>query len=257
MMADMTEEWVSLWYRCMTWNIDYRNYCMAASAGDEAACQKLVKKFPLIADIYADFDELDLWPDDGLNSEQWREWYEPRRQLFTSEIVEVGCHAEHVMEQGHVVLDIPLLATQADTEMLVRQYLEGRYANSAFVPASAPKYSLHLTDGKLALNLKEVRQACVSVGRSYAYDPDADDHRFVDSVTEFVRHHLDDMEWREIGDDARKLLQEKGELSDTHHKSFTSQLTRSRRHFVALCRNTIRGRFPDLSEFDSLTLKKF
>jgi hypothetical protein len=256
-MIAMTEEWVSLWYRCMTWNIDYINYCRARAAVDETSCEQLEGKFPCISDIYADFDELDIWPDDGLQSGQWLDWFEPRRKLFMPQIEAVITPTEHVAQQGHVLLNLPLLADQADTEKLIQQYLQSQYSKSGFVPAAAPKYSLHLTDGKLALNLKEVRQACVSAEHSYAYDPDdAGEVRFVDAVTEFTRHHYNDMGWREIGPDARELLK-KGQLSESHHKSFTSQLTRSRRHFQALCRNTIRGRFPDVSPFDSLVLKEF
>ncbi|RFP17987.1 hypothetical protein D0T25_20645 [Duganella sp. BJB488] len=241
----------------MTWNIDYGMYCRARAAVDETTCKQLEAKFPGIADIYTDFDELDKWPEDGLQSEQWRNWFEPRRELFMPQIGEVITPTEHVAKQGHVLLDLPLLANQADTEELVQQYLKSYYAKPGFIPAAAPKYNLHLTDGKLALNLKEVRQACVSAEHSYAYfSDDADEIGFKKAVTEFVRHHIDDMGWS-LDEKARKLLDEKHRLSDENHSSFAARLTRSRRHFVALCRNAIRGRFPDVSEFDSLVLKKF
>lgn len=255
-MIEMTEEWVSLWYRCLTWNIDYGNYCRAKAADDEKACQELEAKFPSIAGIYADFDELDIWPDDGIQSEQWKHWFEPRRALFMPEIGAVASATTHIVKQGHILLDVPLMAVQADTEKLIHQYLLSHYATPGFAPAATPKYNLYAANGKLALNLKEVRQACVSAGRSYAYDDEGGDVRFIDAVTEFVRQHIDDMEWG-LDEKARKLLVEKHQLTEENHRSFTARLTRCRRHFVALCRNTIRGRFPDVSEFDSLVLNKF
>lgn len=80
----MTEEWVSHWYQCLTQNIDYSLYCDARDSGNEVQCAAYEARFDRVRDIYDDFGTLDGWPDAGMQSALWQEWFEPRRQGPTS-----------------------------------------------------------------------------------------------------------------------------------------------------------------------------
>lgn len=247
----MTEEWVSFWYQCLVANIDYCGYCDARDAGDTQRCKPYEKRFDRIAEIYEDFGTPDLWPEAGLNSEQWRTWFEPRRHLFMAGAKVVADTSAFVPSPNHLLIDVQLQKDANATTDLIRLLLDDHYKRHSVPVPTPPKYSLHLNSGRLAHGYEKVRQACASAVRSYRYDPITfEELRHVDAIAAFVHHEIDNMGWK-LDPIARKELMETGKLSDQRLDSFKAMLNRSRRDFQAFARNTIRGRFPDDSPFES------
>ena len=161
-MATMTEEWVSFWYQCLAQNIDYSHYCTAKTAGDSETCQSLEARLERIADIYQDFGAMDGWPDDGVKSRQWQEWFEPRQHLFMASAIVITDPSAHDLRDGHLLLDIPLQADAASTTKLVSRLMTDYYASHAPLPPTPPKYALHVKNGRPAHGFEQVRQACLS-----------------------------------------------------------------------------------------------
>lgn len=210
----MTEEWASLWYQCLTQNIDYSLYCKARDEGDAAKCADLEARFDKIASIYEDFGTLDGWPEAGMQSELWREWFEPRRHLFMSVPRVVSNLKGYEARPGYLLLDVPIQDDPKATVVLVADLIERQRASGSVEQAPRPKYTLREVDGKLAHGLQQVRQACRSVARSYRYDPETfEELRHVDAVAAFVRHEIDNMGWT-LDPKARAELDSTGRLSE-------------------------------------------
>jgi hypothetical protein len=253
----MTEEWVSFWYQCLAQNIDYSLYGSAVVAGDAATCKKFEARFEGIAEIYEDFGVMDGWPDEGIKSPQWLDWFEPRQHLFMTSATVIVEGAQYVPRVGHLLLDVPLQADAPSTVKIIGKLLDEYFACHAPVVSVPPKYVLHLKDGRLAHGFEKVRQSCLSAARSYRYDPVTfEELRFVDSVAAFVQHEIDNMGWS-LDSVARKELIETGKLSEQRLDSFKAMLNRCRRDFKAFASNTIRVRFPDDTPFDSTVLDIF
>jgi hypothetical protein len=250
----MTEEWVSLWYQCLTQNIDYSLYCKARDEGDPAKFATLEAKFDKIASIYDDFGTLDGWPEAGMQSELWRDWFEPRRHLFMSAPRVVSDLQGYEAQPGHLLLDVPVQEDAKATAALVADLIERQRASGNVQQALRPKYRLRDVDGKPAHGLQQVRQACRSVARSYRYDPETfEELRHVEAIAAFVRHELDNMGWT-LDPKARDELNRTGRLSEQRLESFKAMLNRCRRDFKAFAANTIRASFPDDRPFESKVL---
>lgn len=247
----MNEEWVSLWYQCLTQNIDYSLYCQARDNDNAAKCAELEAKFDKIAAIYEDFGTLDGWPEAGMQSELWREWFEPRRHLFMSVPRVVFDLQRYEARPGYVLVDVPVQSDAKATAELVTSLIERQRASGAVLAAPMPKYTLREVGGKVAHGLQQVRQACRSVARSYRYDPDTfEELRHVDAVAAFVRHEIDNMGWT-LDPKARAELDSTGRLSEQRLESFRAMLNKCRRDFRAFAANTIRASFPDDRSFES------
>lgn len=247
----MNEEWVSFWYQCLVANIDYCGYCDARDAGNTDQYKSYERRFDRIAEIYEDFGTLDLWPDAGLKSEQWCAWFEPRRHLFMAGAKIVADTTAFLPSPNHLLIDVQLQKDANATTDLIRLLLDDHYKRHSVQAPTPPKYSLHLTGGRLAHGYEKVRQACVSAARSYRYDPVTfEELRHVDAIAAFVHHEIDNMGWK-LDPIARKELIETGKLSVQRLDSFKAMLNRNRRDFQAFARNAIRGRFPDDSPFES------
>lgn len=250
-MAHMTEEWVSFWYQCLSQNIDYSLYCNAREANETKKCKEFENRFEKIAQIYDDFGTLDGWPEDGMNSELWREWFVPRKHLFMPSVQIIPNTSAHVLAPGHILIDVQLQKDAAATMELITGIINSHYKEHSVVPHAPPKYSLYLKNGRLAHGYEKVRQACVSVSRSYRYDSITfEELRHVDAVTAFIRGEIDNLGW-ELDRVARKELDELGILSEQRLDSYRTMLNRCRRDFQGFAKNAIRGRFPDDSAFDS------
>lgn len=256
-MVVMTEEWVSLWYQCLTQNIDYGTYCTAKREGNAAQCAELEAQFEKIADVYNDFGELDGWPDEGMLCPRWKPWYESRRHLFVSRASEIQTPDQYVKRPGYLLIDVPLQIDEAGTVEAVKQFLANHYAGTVVVAASAPKYTLHTRNGRLAHGIVQVRQACRSVARSYRYDLETfEELNHHQAVAAFLRYEIDNMGWT-LDPKARDELARTGLLSEQRLESFKAMLNRCRRDFRAFAANTIRARFPDNSPFESQVLDIF
>ncbi len=256
-MTDMTEEWVSFWYQCLAQNFDYSHYCTAKTTGDAETCQSLEARFECIAEIHQDFGAMDGWPDDGMKSRQWLEWFEPRQHLFMASATVITDPSAHGPRAGHLLLDIPLQANAASTTQLVSRLITGYYASHAPTAPVPPKYALHRNNDRLAHGFEKVRQACLSAARSYRYDPATfEERRHVDAIADFIHNEINNMGWS-LDPIARKELIETGKLSEQRLESFKTMLNRCRRDFKAFARNTIRGRFPDDTPFESEVLDIF
>jgi hypothetical protein len=213
-MALMTEEWVSLWYQCLSQNIDYSIYCDARDAGDLVRCRQYEAKFDKIGDIYADFGTLDGWPEDGMASQLWVEWFEPRKHLFIDVARLVTDARQYVAHPGFALLEVPLQPDADATAAIVSEFLARQYASGKVVPAPRPKYALNAKGSRPANGIEQVRKACRSVTRSYRYDPITfEERRYRVAVTEFVRNEVDYMGWA-IDPKAREQLAKEGTLSE-------------------------------------------
>jgi hypothetical protein len=236
----MTEEWASLWYQCLSQNIDYSLYCRARAEDNTAKCDAFETRFQGVAELYDDFGELDGWPDPGLKSKQWQEWFKPRQQLFMLTASIVDSSAATGPFESHLRIDVPLLRDASSTTKLVGQLIADHYAQHMVLPMPEPKYSLHKKNGRLAHGLQQVRQSCVSAARSYRYDAETfAELPHARAVTEFVRNEIDTMGWS-LDPAARKQLNELGTLSEQRMESFKAMLNRCRRDFKAFARNTMR-----------------
>lgn len=256
-MVAITEEWVSFWYQCLSQNIDYSTYCNARTNGDSITRTKFEQRFEHIEQIYEDFGTLDGWPEAGIRSELWREWFAPRKHLFMASAQIISGNEIRSPAPGHVLIDVQLQKDAAATIELIANTVRAHYKEHTVAAPNMPKYVLHLKNGRLAHGYEKVRQACLSAARTYCYAPDTfEERRHVDAVTEFVRHELDNLGWS-IDPLARRELEEFGTLSDQRLDSYKAMLNRCRRDFQAFAKNTIRGRFPDNSPFDSEVLDFF
>lgn len=256
-MALMTEEWASLWYQCLTQNIDYSLYCNARDSGNEAQCVAYEARFDKVRDIYDDFGTLDGWPDAGLQSALWREWFEPRRHLFLVEPRTIADPASYTARAGYALVEVPLHADVGVTRAAVAAYVDAQYAKPDLVHASAPKYVLREAGARPAHGIQQVRQACRSVVRSYRYDPETfEELRHREAVAAFIRAEIDNMGWT-LDPKARDELAATGKLSEQRLESFRVMLDRCRRDFKAFAANTIRASFPDDRPFESAVLDMF
>jgi len=250
----MTEEWASLWYQCLTQNIDFSLYCQAREDGNAAKCAVLEAKFDKIAGIYDDFGTLDQWPESGMQSQLWREWFEPRRHLFMSAPRVVSDLRGYEARPGYLLLEVPVHDDAKATGALIAELIDRQRGAGSVGQAPRPKYTLRQVDGKPAHGLQQVRQACRSVARSYLYDLETFEKlRHVDAVAAFVRHEIDNMGWT-LDPKARAELESTGRLPEQRLESFKAMLNRCRRDFKAFAANTVRASFPDDRPFESTVL---
>ncbi len=265
-MEVITEEWVSLWYQCLLGNLDYMNYCDARRDNDKSLCQQYEFRFEHIAGIYRDFGDVDIWPDDGIASDEWREWYVPRKHLFISDVAQVANQADFKACGGHILIDVPVLRDRATTEARIAEFLDGYFA-TPFVPAGEPQYKLHMNDkGKVAHGIKQVRNACIVQARCYVFPLDPADARydlnFRESLAAFLKNEIDKLDWvfdsmAKADAKARADFMATGELTEDHFEKFKSQVNRCRRDYKSFAANVIRNRFPDLTPFDSKVIDHF
>ena len=256
-MALMNEEWVSLWYQCLSQNMDYSAYCAARDARHTATCVDLESRFEKIADIYADFGTLDGWPDAGMQSEQWREWFEPRRHLFISTARVVDDVHSYKPRPGYILIELPISGDTKGIASELSALVEQQRALGNAAAATPTKYSLREVNGKVANGIQQVRQACRSVARSYRYDLETfEELSHHQAVAAFVRHEIGNMGWT-LDPVAREQLDTHGTLSEQRLESFKAMLNKCRRDFRAFAANTIRTSFPDDRPFESDVLDLF
>ena len=256
-MVTMTEEWASLWYQCLSMNIDYSDYCTARTSGNLSQCKLYEQQFDKISEIYEDFGTMGAWPTSGINSREWAEWFEPRKHLFLTSSRIIVDAANYVPNDGYVLIEVPVSARVKSTIDVIEHVLTDYYKDHP--PSITPKvkYKLKERDGKPAHGIQQVRQACRSVSRTYMYDPVTYEYRTQKkSFTEFIRYELDNMGWT-LDRNARIDLIEHGVLSDQRFDSFKAMLNKCHRDFKAFARNTIRASFPDDTPFESTVVDEF
>ena len=258
-MFVMTEEWVSFWYLCLNENLDYSRYCEARKKSDAVTRAELERRFDKIAEIYDDFGEMQGWPPLGIDDPRWKAWFEPRRHLFMVEPQEVGQPALYKSQPQHLLLAIPLHPEIDQTVKAVKVFLEGHYARQpALPPLPSPKYRLHAqVNGNPMHGYQQVRQACLTAMRSYAYDDQYECRSQRDSKLEFLRNEIGNLGWENIKASTLLRLQQGGGMSDDEFEPFRVRIDRCKRDFRAFARNAIRGRFPDDSPFDSEVIDQF
>lgn len=246
-MAKMTEEWVLLWRQCLFENMDYQKYCIHCDADDEEEEKAaLESKFPLIAEIYEDFGYERPWPKMGVADPAWREWFEPRRHLFMSNIKRLEAGDTVLQEDGHITLHIPLQSRLEATAEDLMAFLSPLYETAAHKPHPEPKYKLNLKeDGRVAIGYEEVRQAVITSTDGELFDAFAAGHRqsIKTAQVEFLRRKLNDLGWS-FGVREKKMLIETGYLDDESYERFKTQINRARRLFKFLSANAIDTRFP-------------
>lgn len=253
----MTEEWVSFWYQCLAQNLDYSLYCHAREHADLEACKTFETKFDRIAEIYEDFGVMDGCPEQGLNSTSWRNWFEPRKHLFTAPVQVVPSAMVTAPSPGHLRIDVQLQKDAASTLELVSRLLTDYYAQHDIPPPAPPKYALHLKNGRLAHGYEQVRQACLMSARSYVYDPITFETRTIKkAMVEFLRNEIENLGWN-LDPKSLRELKDTGNIDEDRFDIFKVRFNRCRRDMAAFAQNTIRGRFPDNTPFDSQVVDQF
>lgn len=257
-MSLMTEQWVILWYQCLSENYDYSLYADARMADDLATCREYERQFEMIADIYEDFGKLDsLYDCDATpDSQWWIEWFEPRRHLFMPRL-EILSNEQRCNDPNSVVIRIPLGATLEATVAAAQELITQAYEKSDIAGANLPKYRLFEIDNTPAVKLDLVRRAVITSISKRLYRPSSETGDVVNQVSiEFLQHHHNDMGWglstREVDD-----LELRNIIPVYRKDSFRTRIHRNRQLFRKLSRNTLRASFPDQRPFKSLVWDRF
>ena len=257
-MSLMTEQWVILWYQCLSENYDYSLYADARMADDLATCREYERQFEMIAEIYEDFGKLDsLYDCDATpDSHWWIEWFEPRRHLFMPRL-EILSHEQRCNDPNSVVIRIPLGATLEATVAAAQELITQAYEKSDIAGANLPKYRLYEIDNKPAVKFDIVRHAVITSISKRFYKSSSDSTGTVNDVSsDFLKRHLNDMGWRISELEMNDLLQ-RDFISLHRQDSFRTLIGRNRKRFRMLSRNTLRASFPDKRPFKSLVWDRF
>ena len=255
-MINMTEEWVSFWYQCLSENMDYSAYCNARAEGQSQTCKDYEARFPKIETLYEDFGPLDGWPDGGIKSARWKAWFEPRRQLFIADVREVISPSEYQPDPSRLLLTIPLHSDEATTLSAVKSFFETYYRTHKVATDAQPKYRLNTKDGRVAHGYEKVRQACLTSYRSYTFDDDFEYRDVKDVICHFLKNEIDDLGWS-MKDEVRQELMTHGTMNPDSYEIFRVRVNKCRREFSALSRGALNGRFPDDTYFESEVLDQF
>lgn len=252
----MTEEWVLFWYQCLSENSEYSSYCRAVECGDCQTMRAQEERFPLIHEIYADFGPTFGWPLRGLDDPMWKEWFEPRRHLFMYSIQEVT-ERNPASRPGHLTINVPLAADLAEVETLFKRFIQEIATDQNRERAPAPKYQLHTTRGRVACGYQQVRQAVHTSTVSYTFDPETFEYVTIEqAMVQFLKNEVLTMGWS-IKNSTYKTLVADGTINPDEFEGFKVRINKCRRDFVALSRNTLRGRFPDLTPFEGDVMDQF
>jgi hypothetical protein len=250
----MTEEWVMLWYQCLSENYDYSMYSKAKDEGDTRTCADYEARFDRIADIYQDFGTLRSLTDWHMESDIWREWFPRRKHLFLPD-VQVGSalSSDTTHLNLMVPLDGPIEETVAEAARLIRSACE----RNPQMETRMPKYRLHTVNGKTVHDVSVVRKSVItSINKWLNATPGEETPDVAGLIQAFAWQYLHAMEWK-LGDAEYEALQRTHRLPVHRVEAFTTIVNRYRLLFRALSRNTIRGRFPDKSPYKSLVWDRF
>jgi len=242
-----------LWYQCLSENYDYSLYSEAKEKGDEETCAAYEAKFDKIAEIYEDFGKLESLNSWRMDSHIWQAWFPQRKHLFLPNVQVSAAHAE---DNWHLNLTIPLDGPIEETIAEASRMIRSACEQSPHMETIAPKYRLHTVEGKTVHDISVIRKSVITsinkwLNASPGYTPDVGV-----LIQEFAAHHLEDMEWK-LSDADYETLQRTHRLPVYRIEAFTTVVTRYRKTFRALSRNTIRGHFPDTSPYKSLVWDRF
>lgn len=166
MAEEEIEEWVSWWFCFLELNDDYFFYCEYKEAGNEQGCkdiEEMAGNGNKLAELYNDFGPLWKTHFSCINDPTWKAWFEPRRHLFIDRkrkaaVTEVENPHNHFLQQGHVLLDIPLSMKKADIYEEVTKILR-QHKRSENEPEVIPaKYKLYKRRGR-GVTIDQVRSA--------------------------------------------------------------------------------------------------
>lgn len=252
-MTRMTEEWVLLWYQCLYRNFDYEKHCQLSDGLDDIDLPNWNQaRYEQLDELYKDFGTLNETVNVDINGEAWKQWFEPRRHLFIPLIKSIDVFSNAVAREGCITLEIPLHLHLQDTQKLVMDYLEKYYENNQFIKFEPPKYKLHTVKGRVAHGYEQVRQAVIT---SKEYSDEGDLLKSIaptvkGNMIKFLQREIDNLGWT-LDPKAKDDLMNKGLMDQERLEVFKARINRCRREFLALSKNASRGRFPDMSEFES------
>jgi hypothetical protein len=260
----MTEQWAHLWTECLFGNSDYAQYAVAQDAFDEVDdadeiyaddqeyldIKALEVKFPLLKEIYSDFGSELSFGRSETKSEKWKSWFKKYKHLFFED-VEVHKIAPSIIKNGHQLLEVPICRDIDDTINNFRRYLESSHKEVKEY-SSGPKYKLLTKNRKTVLSFEAVRRSVIAGtdddlhNLNFSKKP----HTVEDAIILFLQKNYEHLglNW---GNADRRLLMDKGEISFFKKDSIRTSVGQWRQNFKLLSANTIRGRFPDITPFDS------
>ena len=275
----VTEEWAILWVKCLFANLDYGAYSIARDYyyGEEDCVEKykgdyefelmksLEAKYPLLRELYEDFgEEREFWRIE-INDAKWMDWFKKNKHLFIEEIKEIENSGDLNIKNGHILLHIPIYKNIEETLDLTRKFLEENIYNNKDRVRIEPKYRLLIKQGKTMLSLNAVKRA-VLAGTNNDLDNlkkelNKEDRNDVNpsieaGMVDFVckNYELLGLSW---SDDEVKYLMTKRKFPLLRNESIRANIGLWRDQFKSLCANTIRGRFPDTTPFDSRSWDAF
>jgi hypothetical protein len=250
------EKWVSGWLYCLQHNVDYKAYCDAKTTQDDTLCKELEGKFPKIAELYDDWGQIHGMDPSSLSAD-FNPWYGPRRHLFSnqSEVKWIPEPSSYTVQEGHLLLDVPLDAIKAETMDKLKRFIDDAYLNrtgraeestdlterQAYQPLPGPKYPLY---GELMKSSIGKLLKTIYVNDLVIAWPSTEPLTNANIVRRAIKDTNNPFGW--------KMLQKEHDAiaNGTFHKLpiDRNDLTAVKRHLVdfrSLVRNTIHGRFPD------------
>lgn len=261
----VTEEWAILWAQCLFSNLDYGFYSGARDDfyGEEDRFEKyngdqefeemksLELKFPLLRELYEDFGEAFDFGRNELTNNKWKQWFATHKNLFLAEVSEPKDLNEYVKTSGYVLLDVPICKSLEETLANVKNYLENNVYNSDDQMRVEPKYRLLIKQGKTMLSYNAARRAAL-VGTDndlHNMNFSGKAHSVEEAILLFLRKNFDllDLSWSKAEVD--ELMNKR--IPIARKESIRAAVGLWRDQFRCLSANTIRGRFPDTTVFDS------
>ncbi|KWH15138.1 hypothetical protein WL98_01940 [Burkholderia multivorans] len=129
-----------MWFDCLSLNENYEAYCEAKRNGDVDACAEIEQRFPRIAELFADWDDIFVV--------SYAEWIKSHSHLFfASEPVIKFVDAGGQIHNGTVAVAIPVGLSKADLNRLLKAFVNENKNRLC----CGPKYPVngHITEEKL------------------------------------------------------------------------------------------------------------
>lgn len=261
----VTEEWAILWAQCLFANLDYGIYSGARDDfyGEEDSVEKykgdkefeemksLELKFPLLRELYEDFGEAFDFGRNELTGEKWKQWFATHKNLFVAEVSEPIDVNEYKKANGHVLLDVPICKSLDETLANVKFYLENNVYNNSDLTRIEPKYRLLIKQGKTMLSYNAARRAVLAGTDNDLHNLNFSGkaHSVEDAIILFTRKNFDLLELSWSKAEVDELMKKR--IPIAKKESIRAAVGLWRDQFRCLSANTIRGRFPDTTVFDS------
>lgn len=251
--------------RLKTWlffflhNLDYYQYCMAKRDGRADMCLQLEANYPGLPELFEDWG--DIHAVDLMRDEQdQRAWWSSRWQLFWDlpQVSWVEEPAKYKPRAGYMLVELPLMATKADSLRLFEKFLDinedgRRRAHESTKPLfqlvaqkrSSSKYHYYSEGWTINAATRKAIAKAAYVGRlKYRKTAEGKPLSLTDKVLAIKQDPKNPFGWsltEQDKEDIAKGVFKKGLFGGSE----VTLVKRAQKDFDAYVRNTIYGRFPD------------